>query len=323
MLTNTRATNTGADPAVETESMAYRGPYSGPPFGPGFYAPPTTQGAPVNQENIWAGPPGSFPPYGMPPGVGYAQPSMVNPGAPPPVDFGIRRAPSPEAYPWNEEPSLPLEDESPATDPRRTRSGDASGASGPYQHRARRAGNRDEFDGATQFLPPPSPRTMSAMDRELPHLATNLLAHEQDDLLTKVHETLSQCAFTFVARYQFPIPMDPSKRPVKVPADREWTEWAQLLKRLATKRRVPARVLYHGQIKQLVTVLDNSLEMRHAAKHQSRPLKDDRNVLQLVSAGLQVAKILKDASAMDYLDELYVQTEDLIRTRRGQPAYLK
>ena len=102
----------------------------------------------------------------------------------------------------------------------------------------------------------------------------------------------------------------------------EWTEWVHLLKRLATKRRIPARVLYNGQIKQLVTVLENSLEMRHAAKHQSRPLKDDRNVLQLISAGLQVAKILKDAPAMRFLDSLYSQTEQLIHTRRTSAGFL-
>ncbi len=79
-----------------------------------------------------------------------------------------------------------------------------------------------------------------------------------------------------------------------------------------------ARVLYHGQIKQLVTVLDNSLEMRHAAKHQSRPSKDDRNVLQLISAGLQVAQILMDASAMEFLDNLYAQTESEIQLRKGK-----
>jgi hypothetical protein len=105
---------------------------------------------------------------------------------------------------------------------------------------------------------------------------------------------------------------------VRVPADREWTEWVYLLKRLATKRRVPARVLYNGQIKQLVTVLENSLEMRHAAKHQSRPVKDDRNVLQLISAGTQVAKILRDASAMEDLDRLYVQTELRVQERRSR-----
>ena len=75
-------------------------------------------------------------------------------------------------------------------------------------------------------------------------------------------------------------------------------------------------MLYNGQIKQLITILENSLEMRHAAKHQSRPLKDDRNVLQLISSGLQVAKILKDAHAMQYLDGLYAHTEQLIQSRR-------
>lgn len=95
----------------------------------------------------------------------------------------------------------------------------------------------------------------------------------------------------------------------------EWTEWVYLLKRLATKRRIPARVLYNGQIKQFVTILENSLEMRHAAKHQSRPLKDDRNILQLISAGIQVAKILKDAAAMEFLDHLYVSTQRQIDER--------
>ena len=135
--------------------------------------------------------------------------------------------------------------------------------------------------------------------------------------MSQVNDRLSQCAFDFIAKYQFPIPLEADKRPVRVPADREWTEWVYLLKRLATKRRVPARVLYNGQIKQLVTVLENSLEMRHAAKHQSRPLKDDRNVLQLISAGLQVAKILKDAACMEFLDSLYVHTERKIQSRKS------
>jgi hypothetical protein len=61
-----------------------------------------------------------------------------------------------------------------------------------------------------------------------------------------------------------------------------------------------------------------SLEMRHAAKHQPRTPKDDRNVLQLISAGLQVAQILMDASAMEFLDNLYVQTEREIQFRKGK-----
>ncbi|KAI5465517.1 hypothetical protein BGZ63DRAFT_347158 [Mariannaea sp. PMI_226] len=179
----------------------------------------------------------------------------------------------------------------------------------------RRPSNRDEFDGPHQFLQRPPPDVIALQERELPHLPTNLHVQEQDSVLSQVNDRLSQCAYDFVAKYQFPIPLTQDMRPVERSQDREWTEWVYLLKRLATKRRIPARVLYNGQIKQFVTILENSLEMRHAAKHQSRPLKDDRNILQLISAGLQVAKILKDASAMDYLDRLYVSTEKQIKER--------
>ncbi|CAO1596459.1 hypothetical protein XANCAGTX0491_000304 [Xanthoria calcicola] len=159
-------------------------------------------------------------------------------------------------------------------------------------------------------------------ENDLPRVQAHLLIQEQDTILGKVNDCLSQCAFDFVAKYQFPIPLEQDKRPVQCPSDREWNEWVFLLKRLATKRRIPARVIYSGQIKQLVTILENSLEMRHAAKHQSRPLKDDRNVLQLISAGLQVAKLLKDAACMQYMDTLYLETERLIQSRKASPARL-
>lgn len=184
----------------------------------------------------------------------------------------------------------------------------------------RRPSNRDEFDGPHQLLRRPPADYVAMQERELPHLPTNLLVQEQDSVLTQVNDRLSLCAFDFVAKYQFPIPLSLDMRPVERPQDREWTEWVYLLKRLATKRRIPARVLYNGQIKQFVTILENSLEMRHAAKHQSRPLKDDRNILQLVSAGIQVAKILKDAQAMEYLDKLYVMTEQQIQERSAAAA---
>jgi len=179
----------------------------------------------------------------------------------------------------------------------------------------RRPSNRDEFDGPHQFLQRPAPAYVAQQEIDLPHLPTNLVVHEQDSVLTQVNDRLSQCAFDFVAKYQFPVPLSADMRPVERAQDREWTEWVYLLKRLATKRRIPARVLYNGQIKQFVTILENSLEMRHAAKHQSRPLKDDRNILQLISAGIQVARILKDGAAMQYLDRLYVTTETQIQER--------
>jgi hypothetical protein len=186
----------------------------------------------------------------------------------------------------------------------------------------RRPSNRDEFDGPHQFLQRPPPDYIAQQERDLPHLPTNLVVHEQDAILTRVNDRLSQCAFDFVAKYQFPIPLaNGEMRPVERPQDREWTEWVYLLKRLATKRRIPARVLYNGQIKQFITILENSLEMRHAAKHQSRPLKDDRNILQLISAGIQVAKILKDSMAMSDLDRLYVTTEKQIQERMLTTRY--
>ncbi len=188
-------------------------------------------------------------------------------------------------------------------------------------HSQRRPPNRDEFDGPHQFLERPPSAALVAHEQELPHVPTNLFVQEQDDVLFQVNSSLSQCAFDFVAKYQFPIPLEPDKRPVSRPGDREWAEWVYLLKRLATKRRIPARVLYNGQIKQLVTVLENSLEMRHASKHQSRPLKDDRNVLQLISAGIQVAKMLKDADTMKFLDDLYARTESLILQRKKTPGH--
>ncbi|KFY76501.1 hypothetical protein V499_03923 [Pseudogymnoascus sp. VKM F-103] len=187
-------------------------------------------------------------------------------------------------------------------------------------HPQRRPSNRDEFDGPHQLLPRPSSGYLE-QDRDLPHLPTNLVVQEQDIILTRVNERLSRCAFDFVAKYEFPIPIDSKMRPVERPEDREWTEWVYLLKRLATKRRIPARVLYNGQIKQFVTILENSLEMRHAARNQSRPLKDDRNILQLISAGIQVAKLLRDADSMCYLDQLYVATEKQIQERSHSSRY--
>ncbi|KAL8873058.1 MAG: hypothetical protein Q9174_001412 [Haloplaca sp. 1 TL-2023] len=201
------------------------------------------------------------------------------------------------------------------------RSGDVSLPLASVQP-ARRSANRDEFDGPHQFLDPPSLQTIATREQDLPEVPTNLVVQEQDEVLSMVNDRLSQCAFDFVAKYQFPIPLEKDKRPVQIPSDREWTEWVFLLKRLATKRRIPTRVLYNGQIKQLVTVLENSLEMRHAAKHQSRPLKDDRNVLQLISAGLQVAKMLKDSECMRYMDHLYLQTEKKIQDRKTKPGYM-
>ncbi|KAJ5888332.1 hypothetical protein N7495_008373 [Penicillium taxi] len=201
------------------------------------------------------------------------------------------------------------------------RAADHSRGISQYISQRRSAARGDEFDGPHQILNLPSPRGLPVREDELPQLPTNLDATEQDRILHQVNDRLSQCAYDFFAKYQFPIPLEQDKRPVSLPSDREWNEWVHLLKRLATRRRIPRHTLHNGQIKQLITVLENSLEMRHAAKHSSRPVKDDRNVLQLISAGTQVAKILKDSSAMQFFDRLYLDTEKMINDRRRRVRF--
>lgn len=187
-------------------------------------------------------------------------------------------------------------------------------------HSRRRPLSQDEFDGPSQYLPLPLPQQDSERAQGLIELQSHLDIHEQDELLSRTNDILSECAFHFVAKYQFPIPLERDKPRVRAPADREWTEWAYLLKRLATKRRIPARVLFDNQIRQLVTTLENSIVARENPRKQrtdfKRKSKDDRYVLQLISAGIQVARILMDSLALQQLDELYERTEAVILERR-------
>ena len=190
------------------------------------------------------------------------------------------------------------------------------GRSTPRYHTRRRPFNQDEFDGPSQLLPLPLPQQELARSQDLVALPSSLNLHEQDEVMQHINDILSQCAYHFVAKYQFPIPLERDKPRVRTAADREWTEWAYLLKRLATKRRIPARVLFDNQIKQFVTTLENSIAARQNRDQQTRLPKDDRYILQLISAGTQVTKILMDSQAMDQLDNLYKSTEAVILDRR-------
>jgi len=162
------------------------------------------------------------------------------------------------------------------------------------------------------------PQQEHARSQMLPTLPVHLSLEEQDQIIIYINNVLSRCAFHFVAKYQFPIPIERGKPHVRTPADREWTEWAHLLKRLATKRRIPARVLFDNQIKQLITTLENSIVVRQNPKGnlQTGTPKDDRYILQLISAATQVAKILMDSWSMKQLDDLYTSVESVILERR-------
>lgn len=184
----------------------------------------------------------------------------------------------------------------------------------------RRPLNQDEFDGPTQFLPLPLAQEDEVRTQALPNLPMHLNLIEQDEVMRRCNDALAACAFHFVAKYQFPIPLEREKPPVRSASDREWTEWAYLLKRLATKRRIPARLLRENQIKHLVTILENSVPIRNSRPRDQPSVdkvkKDDRYLLQLISAGIQVAKILMDSLAMEELMNLYVDTETVMLNRR-------
>ncbi|KAI9840222.1 MAG: hypothetical protein M1837_001850 [Sclerophora amabilis] len=300
-------------PSTPSTSTASTSVQAGGAYPPGMpaYGPPYEQNVPSSAAMQY---PGRYPQVISPQRMPNFRPPFI-PGGPP--DSGRYAEPAPQEWDyqtWDKG----VRDSPPFSESSSDLGGTPGGRTKGHMRNPsqRRPSNRDELEGQVQFLEKPSADVLAAQERELPHLPTNLYVEEQDSILSRVNDRLAQCAFDFVAKYQFPIPLESDKRPVRIPNDREWTEWCFLLKRLATKRRIPARILYNGQIKQFVTVLENSMEMRHAAVHQSRPPKDDRNVLQLISAGIQVTKLLKDSAAMAFLDDLYVHTEKLIQSRK-------
>jgi hypothetical protein len=77
-------------------------------------------------------------------------------------------------------------------------------------------------------------------------------------------------------------------------------------------------VLFDNQIKQFVTTLENSIVVRQNPKGnlQTGTPKDDRHILQLISAATHVAKILMDSWSMKQLDDLYTSVESVILERR-------
>lgn len=155
-------------------------------------------------------------------------------------------------------------------------------------HSQQRSSKRDEFNRSHQFLDRSFVKVVTAQKQNLFHLSMNLYVNEQDKILSQVNDYLSKCIFDFVTKYQFSISLKSNKRSVEISVNREWMKWIYLLKRLTIKRWISTHVLFHDQIKQLIIILKNFLKMQHTVKHQSRLLKDDRNVLQLISVKLQI-----------------------------------
>ena len=184
-------------------------------------------------------------------------------------------------------------------------------------HTRKRSANNDEFDGPSHFLSRPSQQTLDRTGLPFPDLPTKLSVQEQEEILREIEDRLSQCAFTFIGHYEFPVPIEPDRGHPQRASDRRWHEWAHLLKRLATKRRVPKAFLFEQQIHNMVTILENSVQPRPKKDDTQPQLRDDYHILQAISAAIQVAKLLQDGGTMICLHHLYKRTEVTVLSRRG------
>ncbi|KAG8529613.1 uncharacterized protein KY384_006250 [Bacidia gigantensis] len=84
----------------------------------------------------------------------------------------------------------------------------------PYQFREGTSG--EQFDGLETNV-----TRLSAQERELSHIPFSLEPMEQDYVLREVNARLSQCAFDFVAKYQFPIQLVDYRSTAEVDNDLE------------------------------------------------------------------------------------------------------
>ncbi|KAF3934053.1 hypothetical protein ABW19_dt0203848 [Dactylella cylindrospora] len=193
----------------------------------------------------------------------------------------------------------------------------------PYNNhrKARKTGEVDDLYYYLDYDRRSTPQ--SDPNRAIPELETTLEADEQDRVFQKLNDLLSHGMFNFFARHQFPIPIDPGKRRVRKPSDREWHEWLELAIALCEKRMIPKTLLHNERIKEFVTILQNSGEIRHVVAHPSRPLKSDMGVFQLISAGIHVAQIIKDWDGMDEMLKIKESTESIIAKRRRRRESIK
>ncbi|RVD83595.1 uncharacterized protein DFL_007978 [Arthrobotrys flagrans] len=193
----------------------------------------------------------------------------------------------------------------------------------PYNNhrKARKTGEVDDLYYYLDYDRRASPQ--ADPNKTLPDLETTLEADDQDQIFQKLNDLLSHGMFNFFAKHQFPIPIDPGKRRIRKPSDREWHEWLELAIALCEKRMIPKTLLHNERIKEFVTILQNSGEIRHVVAHPSRPLKSDMGVFQLISAGIHVAQIIKDWDGMEEMLKIKENTENIIAKRRRRRESIK
>lgn len=160
--------------------------------------------------------------------------------------------------------------------------------------------------------------TLSALE-ELPLLQASLSARKQRKLLTQASRYLSTCALDFCNRYELPNTviqgMEPREQPFivrnlgrKRAPECGWSEFAFLLRFLIAEQQIPAGALKSDLATHFRAILHISLGVDDILRHP-QPLRDDRTILRILSAGVQVARMLNDLYAINTLDDLLMKAE--------------
>lgn len=164
------------------------------------------------------------------------------------------------------------------------------------------------------------PAEIAALNEEgLPLHPTSLSRRKQKRVLKQASRYLSKCALEFCNRHELPNTviqgMEPREQPLlarnlgrKRAPRRGWDELVFLLGFLIAKQQIPLEALDSDLAAHFGTVLYASLGVDDVLRHPE-PLRDDRTMLRLLSAGVQVANMLNDAKAMSKLGHLLIRTE--------------
>lgn len=164
------------------------------------------------------------------------------------------------------------------------------------------------------------PAENAALNREeLPLLPTSLSKRKQRKVLRQASRHLSKCALEFCNRHQLPNTviqgMEPRERPFlarnlgrKRASAYGWVEFVFLLKFLIVEQQIPLEAFDRDLGAHFRAVLHASLGVDDVLRHPE-PLRDDRTILRILSAGVQVASMLNDEKARDKLRRLLMKTE--------------
>jgi hypothetical protein len=166
-----------------------------------------------------------------------------------------------------------------------------------------------------------APRAVNvALDKEgFPLLPTGLSRRKQRKILKQARRFLSKCALEFCNRHELPNTViqgiEPREQPFLVrnlgrnrAPDCGWDEFVFLLGFLIAEQQVPLEALNSNLAAHYRAVLYTSLGVDDAFRHP-KSLMDDRTILRVLSASIQVAIMLNDLKATNKLRRLLMKTE--------------